>query len=132
MGNVLASAALTAGTPVSPSPIFSGLSLTAGDYFLVINQDANVVGQVFWNGSLSPTITTDPNADPSSIFDFFASSTQPFPASSNFSVVTGEGLHFRVTGDQGSPVPEPSSLCLLLIGIGVPAIRRLRMIGQAA
>jgi len=137
LGNILADTTLDASTPISPTPIFSGLSLPADDYFLVFNQDASVVGQMFWNGSLSATatISTHPMAS-TGPFYFFAPSTEPLPAASDFSIVPGTALHFTVTGDLVSAVPEPSSLCLLLIGVavtgGVPAVRRLRNSRQAA
>jgi hypothetical protein len=114
-GNVLAFAAFDSSAPILPTPIFEGLYLTAGDYFLVVNQDISVNGFAVWSGSVFSTQIISTHPEVSTVpFHFFAATTSPFPAASSFNIVFGTGLHYTVEGDL--IIPEPSALCLVLLG----------------
>lgn len=100
------------------APLFSGLSLAAGDYFVVLSIDT---GFALWTGSTSPTVTEHPNGTRQ--LDFFASSAGAWAPMSDFSVEFGKGLDFNVSG---TFVPEPGSGLLLGMGIIALALRSRR------
>ena len=111
-------------TSISPSAspqtetLFTGLSLGAGSYYLVLA--APTTGIAGWFGTSSPTVTTDTGVTGHP--DVFVSTSNgspnsAFPPASSF-LPAGTNLLFTVTGDVGSTVPEPSSFMMMgLAGI---------------
>lgn len=105
----------------SVNPIFNGLSLGAGNYFLVVA--ITTAGGAGWTGSLVPSITTEPGI----LFDlnYFASTidfSAPF-RSPFLAIASSSALHFSIVADATAPgggntVDEPSLLLLLGIGAG--------------
>lgn len=107
----------------SVNPIFNGLSLDAGNYFLVVA--ITTAGGAGWTSSLVPSITTEPGI----LFDlnYFASTidfSAPF-RSPFLAIASSSALHFSIVADAPAPgggggntVDEPSLLLLLGIGAG--------------
>jgi hypothetical protein len=101
--------------PSALLPLFSGLTLGPGTYYLSINES----GSLFWIGSGTPVQTLDSGVTEGS--NLFAPGTVGTPPiSSTFSAYTLANPLFRVTGTPGTTTttPEPSMLLLLLVGLG--------------
>jgi hypothetical protein len=112
---------------VSSSPLFSGLSLAAGSYFLALALLDNG-GAVSWTGSDPETVTTVPGA--STGLNLFATEIDPSePFKSTFLVITSPAaLHLTVTAEFDKPdpsvVPLPTSAGFLVLGLlGLGAMR---------
>jgi hypothetical protein len=102
---------------------FSGLSLGPGTYYLVLDSDAGF-GVAFWSrvpSGIGPhTITTASGVTYNDDYeaDFYSTGVDELnPPDSPFQAEGDLGLNFQVTGDTVSPVPEPSSIGLVLIGM---------------
>jgi hypothetical protein len=118
--DVIASTSVTPSTAPETDTIFSGLSLGAGSYYLVlaVPGGATLGG---WYGTDPATVTTTTDAGVTGALDAFADkpSNLPddaFPPDSAFDATPGdndENLLFTVTGDAVSATPEPSSFILL-------------------
>jgi hypothetical protein len=133
------------GVPPELDTLFSGLTLGAGTYYLVLangtadtevpNPDPS--GNVdFWYGNIGPgeaiSTATGVAYNGDKVTDWpFGCCNSSNPPANTFSNFGDLGLNFQVTGDPGSgspppPVPEPSSISLLLIGMagGLYLLRR--------
>lgn len=113
---------------VSSTPLFSGLSLTAGSYFLALALSESG-GSVSWFGSDPETVTTAPGS--SAGLNLFAESINTEePFRSTFLVITSSAaLHFSVTAEVEevgpSVVPLPMSAGFLVLGLfALGALRR--------
>jgi hypothetical protein len=109
--------------------LFSGLSLSAGSYFLTVQP---VSGTAFWvsSPSSSAVITASGASLTSSFLSAFADQAY-FPANTFGGVgdVSGPHLWFSVSGDlasTGDAVPEPATLALLGSGLAAVAAARRR------
>lgn len=83
---------LIAARSVSSNLLFTGISLPAGTYFLVI---ANYQGALLWHASRSPTVTNAGGA--SRIVDFFSDEAEPIAPGSLFTVAVDRALHYELT-----------------------------------
>lgn len=115
VGHVVAAEAyVSASTPFS----FTGVTLTPGTYFLMLNLTA---GFAVWPASTSATVVTHPDANVG--LDFRTNATASFAPASSFSVLLGQGrLHVNVVGEV---VPAPGCAAVLAMS-GVLAARRRR------
>jgi len=105
------------------APVFTGLNLGAGTYYLLVRQTANGVnGNGVWEGTPSPNLTLAPNVTANGEYWSY-NSVQSFAPASSFSEGFTTYFEYRVTG---LPVPEPSTACLILFGGGVAVWRRSR------
>jgi len=107
------------------TPLFSGLSLGPGTYYLVIapNNGDFVLDWVLTGPplqTLGPGVTQNP--------DQFAGSPAPFAPASSFSDTSFSRI-FSVTGDAvtGTSAPEPSTIGVILLGAAVLAARSYRL-----
>jgi hypothetical protein len=96
----------------SVDPLLQGLTLDAGDYFLVVAITTTGAG---WSGSDPAAIVTAPGIVHG--LDYFASALDvAAPFQSNFlPIASSASLHFGVTGDARvatSELPEPSAAVL--------------------
>lgn len=108
----------------SVSPLLSGLSLEAGDYFLIL---AITETGASWIGSTAPIISTATGVTHG--FDYVATSfNQPVPFQSTFQLIGGtSALRFSVNGDAAvSAVPEPTAASLFALGLFGLALSRRR------
>lgn len=117
----------------SVSPLLSGLSLSAGDYFVVVSISTTGAG---WVASNPATITSV--AGVSAGGDYFSSAiNQNEPYASDFSAIDSPAaLMFTVTAANsssgggssggGTPVPEPSCLGLVALALGFASAARWR------
>ena len=78
------------------TPLFTGLTLPPGDYFLVLK---NTTGSAaVWPGVATSVVTRDPSVTP--LVDYRAETAAAFGPQSTFSaIVTGKSLKYTVTGD---------------------------------
>jgi hypothetical protein len=113
--------------------LFSGLSLSAGTYYLVLN-DPSGAGPGYWLGAGTPTVNTGPDVtfDGDTAFDGttynetlnYANTNPPSLFGGSLCCTLGPPLSpsqeflFQVTGDVagGSSTPEPGSTSLPLTG----------------
>lgn len=109
------------------SPLLSGLTLGAGDYFLIVSITTSGAG---WTASDPATITSAPGVSAGP--DYFASSINvSIPYESNFLVIqSASDLMFSITADSGTgSAPEPGTLGLFALSIlGMIAARRRRFV----
>jgi hypothetical protein len=97
-------------------PLFSGLTLGPGTYYLSINESS----ALFWIGSGTPVQTLDSGVTEGSNLIAPGTVGTP-PISSTFSAYTLTNPLFQVTGTPGTTTtttPEPSMLLLLCVGLG--------------
>jgi PEP-CTERM motif len=125
--NMIGSGASAANEVVAPVPfsvtgipgvnvmttIFSGLSLTAGTYYLILDPDAGNV--VAWNLAGVPLVVEDTGVTGG--MSEAAVSINAFAPASTFQG-NGNNFIYEVTGTVGtaSTVPEPSTWAMLLMG----------------
>jgi hypothetical protein len=112
----------TSTIPVGGGPeqdtFFSGLSLGAGTYYLVLTSSATPLDYWFGsNGAGGTTITTDTGVTYGGDYFVVLFLNGANPPASNFTYVGDNGVNFQVTGDSASTVPEPGSISLVLIGM---------------
>lgn len=100
--------------------LFDGLSLGAGDYFLVVG--APLSGEGFISLSSTASYILDPNASINGMF--FASSANIDPAFAPGSTFASSGLGNRFIRVSGV-IPSPSTLGVVALG-GLVAARRRR------
>jgi hypothetical protein len=97
-------------TTDTPAAAFTGLTLPAGTYYVIEASDAGPPG-ASWGGPASPTETTAPGVTINSILQ--ASSLAGYSPASGFVADSEFQFTFSVTG---SPVPEPSTWAMMLLG----------------
>jgi hypothetical protein len=100
--------------PQSVLPIFSGLTLPAGNYFLVLG--GPFTPAIFWSTSDSPTITTGAGVT----FDGTGVASPncgvcPYVPATTFDTSSQFHYLFEVSGT--APVPEPSSAAFFFVGL---------------
>ncbi len=111
------------------SPLFSGLDLSRGEYFLIF-ANAGDTGAAGWTGADPATITM--LAGITRGFDLYAGSLDSVTYNSGFQGVLGtRALLYSITGDaagETSAVPEPGTWMLMILGFGLTAfhLRRSR------
>ena len=101
----------------SVDPLLSGLSLSAGTYFVIVAITDS--GGAAWTGSLPFDVTATPGVTMG--LNFFAADLDDSVASkSAFSPIASEAaLHFTVVGEpRETSVPEPAVMTLLVLGVG--------------
>jgi hypothetical protein len=116
VANQIASTSISPASVDETDTLFTGLSLGAGTYYLVLGAPGEFAN---WYGTDLATVTTDIGVTGN--VDAFADkpSNTPddaFPPASAFdtsSLDNGENLLFAVTGDAASATPEPSSFILI-------------------
>jgi hypothetical protein len=117
----IATSTVSVGAGPEQDTFFSGLSLGAGTYYLVLtNGDGDLYYWLSPNGAGGTSITTGTGVTYNG--DYL--STSPFntinganPPASTWTYYGDNGLNFQVTGDPASVVPEPSSSLLLASGL---------------
>ena len=94
--------------------IFSGLTLAAGTYYLIL--DPNVGSVVAWNLAGTPLVVEDTGVTGG--LSEAATAPNAFPPASTFQG-NGNNFIYEVTGTPGtgSTVPEPSTWAMLLMGV---------------
>ena len=113
-------------TPSSQIILFTGLNLSAGDYFVVLTMDDGITGAAGWSGSTTPTISSLAGIIPG--FDYRVEDVnQGFPGQSNFTALLGnDRLFLTVTADVPTAVPTPSTVWLFISALaGFGFIRAL-------
>ena len=112
--NQIASASFAFPATSSLTPIFSGLNLGAGIYFLIIQQTATgSTGNGVWQGTTSPTVTLAAYVTANGEYWYNGSFPSYVPASAF-------GRGFTTYYDYTvATVPEPSVTWLILLGSGV-------------
>ncbi len=103
--NEIASAPFVFPVSRADTNLFSGLTLPAGTYYLVLSTASNG----FWDFTNTQTVTTAPGVSFNS--DYVSTSTNAYPPANNFNS-TNAGFLFSVTG---TSVPEPPIMSILLI-----------------
>lgn len=96
----------------TPQVVFTGLTLTAGTYYVIEASDVGSPG-ASWGGPITPVDTTAPGVTINPILQ--AESLAGYSPASDFVADSDFQLAFSVTG---SPVPEPSTWAMMLIGFG--------------
>jgi hypothetical protein len=121
IANQIASASFAFPSTLSLTPVFSGLNLSAGTYFLIIQQTATGnTGNGVWQGTTSPTLTSAAYVTATGEYWYYGSFPSYVPSST-----FGRGLttyyDYTVTS-----VPEPSATWLILLGGGVAILGHRR------
>jgi hypothetical protein len=112
----------------TPRTLFTGLTLTAGNYYVVLVPTNAEPSSMSPEGSSSSVVTTGASVT------FLGAGNTPqspaaYPPATSVTLGTAEGSFFiTVTGDPAAPIPtpEPSSLILTLTAIGGLGIYRRR------
>jgi len=109
----------------------TGLSLAAGDYYLVVLGKAPVASS--WNNSEATATLAQGFSLGGSYFGFPAASFAPASPLFPFSQFSYSGLIYEVEGDLTVGVPEPAAWALMLLGFGATgaAIRRRKRVDAA-
>src|ERR1035437_1616114 len=116
IANQVASASFSFPSTGSFVPMLSGLNLTAGTYYLIIQQTTNGInGNGQWLGTPSPNLSTAANVTANGEYSSY-NAIQHYAPATSFSEVFTTYLDYYVTG---TPVPEPSVTWLILLGSGV-------------
>ncbi len=121
----VASAPFIVSAPIASDVLlFSGLSLTAGTYYLTLSSPESTTA---WLGASNPPMTTAPGVSYNGQFGQRHTPVDPYPPASGFmptDVAQGySSLLFVVSGDA---VPEPSTAVTLLVGCGLLICRQRR------
>jgi hypothetical protein len=95
--------------------LFSGLTLPAGSYYLVLREPLNAGYWGICNGTCTPITAGDVTLNPDQVA--FVGPAY-YPESAFQSVITST-LAYSVTGDAVGEVPEPSSLALTVLSLSV-------------
>jgi hypothetical protein len=112
----VASASFTFPATSSFVSVFAGLNLTAGTYYLILQQTANgSTGDGVWLGTPSPTLVTAANVTANGEYWSYNAIQSYAPATSFYEVVPTY-FDYNVTGVS---VPEPSGICLFALGSGI-------------
>ncbi len=109
------------------SPVFSGLTLGPGNYYLVIQSP--VTGSSGWTVVCAFSATCTHSLAPDATFLGVANATSPaayIPASSFTFRGDAQEFVMTVTGTAGVPTPEPSTVYLFSAGFGFLAWTRAR------
>jgi hypothetical protein len=107
----------------TPEVVFTGLALPAGTYYVIEASDAGSPGAA-WGGPASPVETTAPGVTINSALQ--ASSLAGYSPASDFVADSEIQFTFSITG---SPVPEPSTWAMMLlgfVGLGFASYRATR------
>jgi hypothetical protein len=133
VANQIASTSISPATVDETDTLFTGLSLGASTYYLVLGAPGQFAE---WYGTSLPTVTTGTGVSGNG--DSFAAkpNTTPddaFPPASNFTADNTENLLVSVTGDAGSvsSVPEPSYAVFLSTALMALAFVKRKRIAQA-
>jgi hypothetical protein len=129
--NIVADTVLNASGNFDPTitvpylTLFSGLSLGAGNHYLVLYPSNS---GSFWQGFAAAPVTLDPRVL-SLTYGFVDSSHGVFDAAfqpaSTFDALTGANLGIRVTVEEDSTVPEPATYLLITGGfVAAETLRR--------
>jgi len=117
--NQIAAYNFSAGAGPETDTLFSGLSLGAGTYYLVLSGNFSQ----WWGTGGASSATTDTGAGVTFGSDSFTNTALALsnPPASSFHSFDG-GLLFQVTGDSGgasggASTPEPGSICLVATGV---------------
>jgi hypothetical protein len=104
-------------------PLFSGLTLNAGTYDVVLTGPSPINDLISRNQSA--TYTTAAGASVATGFANTGNIDTTYSPASTFTLEgdTGLPLFFTVTGNQPNTVPEPSYAVLLLAGLGAMLLR---------
>lgn len=111
----------------STDPLLTSSSLAAGTYYLFLGSFTGVFG---WDSTQGATFTLAPGASvgPSFITDVFDSNV---PFQSTFELID-EDMLFRITADPlSSPVPEPGTWLMLILGFGAVGLAFRRRLNTA-
>lgn len=114
VANEIATTTVSPATSDETDTLFSGLSLGSGTYYLILAAPG-VSTYAGWYGTNSATFTEDTGVTGSAdtfVSDQSGSPNDALPPASTFTL-GGTNLLFTVTGDAGSPTPEPSSFILV-------------------
>lgn len=103
--------------------LFTGLTLAADSYFLVIQLDGGNSAQGGWAAAV-PTVITDAGVSRSA--DQFSSSAAGYAPASTFSLINQSQQLLYSVQSVDSSVPEPSTAALVLAGLGFAIARRRR------
>ncbi len=119
----IASAPFVVSAPVASDVLlFSGLSLTAGTYYLTLSSPQDTTA---WLGASNPPTTIAPSVSYNGQFGQRNTAVDPYPPASGFSPTDAaqgySALLFVVSGDA---VPEPSKVMMVLLGCLVIASSR--------
>ena len=124
LANLVTAASFDVGSAVDP--LLSGLSLDAGDYFLIV---AIFTGGASWLASDPFVLATAPGV--SLGLNYFASNLDDSaPFRSPFAPIqSAASLHFAVVGEVAT-APEPATSTLVAVGLGLVARQRYRRRGR--
>jgi hypothetical protein len=109
---------------ITPYTVFSGLTLPAGSYYLILSGTFETA-TVNWVGypTAGLSVFTEPGAAVTRSFTQ-AGAPDPYLPASDFGDFQGAGLWFTVTGD--AAIPEPSTVAMCLGGVLALAGTQLR------
>jgi hypothetical protein len=107
----------------SSSPLFTGLTLDPGDYFLFLALTGDT-GAASWTASDPPTVFAAPGVFYN--FGMFGESVSDPAFRTDLEVIsTTQAMDFRIeaaASDEGS-VPEPATWLLMILGFGLVGVR---------